>query len=126
MATDNTNLLTSKYDKPQARTRKRTVEIPEGKFAVIRDKGYNQKMYDAIMAKDWELATVREREVITINGVRFYVEGPEQGEDSIEVLLPRPLASVLRHSAESMRSAKREWRERTAKALGGSMPDEVR
>lgn len=121
-------LLTTDSVTPAKNTgpRNYSIDVPVGQYAVIQDKGYNKAMHKTIIESEPTLCTVREREIVTINGVRFYVEGPADGADVQMVMLPYCLASVLINQAAMTRSADAEWASRTAKQLGGKLDDEIR
>jgi hypothetical protein len=84
-------------------------------------------MEDIIFERDdWIVATVHEREVVGINGVRMVVEGPTNDEAYELVSLPKPVALILKEKRDREREARDEWRKRTARSLGGTLETEQR
>lgn len=117
-----------KANAPGVRKAKREVAgYPVGSCVVIRDRGYNPELEERIFeGKDWVPVTVRERQDVTINGLRMVAEGPRNDEAYEMVTLPRPVANVLKNQRAMERSARDEWKKGTARDLGGSKETEQR
>lgn len=95
------------------------------RLGVYTDRGYDPVMARLILTTPLEACTVRKNQIVIINGVSFFVKGPEKRQPMQAVLLPYAIASILNQSIAQEQEAEDEWRARTDVTLGGVLTTQV-
>ncbi len=96
--------------------------IRTGVVNVMEGRGFDPRVVQRVLERDdWVPQAVREPSWVGINGVGFFIGGPDGDEPSEVVTLPQPIALILREQHTRQAEAVREWRARTSRLLGGSL-----
>ena len=95
------------------------------RLVVYGDRGYDPLMARLILITPLEPCIVRRNEVVGINGISFFVKGPDNRLPMQSVMLPYAIAEWLNNRDRCEQEAHDEWRERTDVSLGGVLTTRV-